>query len=50
MVLREIHFVLTSRIDKNGAQPSACGAAFLDYEWSIPTIHADFLTLASKLV
>lgn len=50
MVLCEMHYRLSSRIYKNGAQRSASGAVFPGYEWSIPNIRADFLTFALKSV
>jgi hypothetical protein len=53
----QIHFrplflcaALTSRIYKNGAQTSACGAAFSGYEWSIPMFRAKIPHFTSKIV
>ena len=50
MVLREMHSALPSRIDKNGAQRSASGAAFSGAFGSIPRIGADFLRGPPKSV
>jgi hypothetical protein len=50
MVLRVMHYVLTSRIYQNGAQTSACGAAFSGYEWSIPIFRAKIPHFTSKIV
>lgn len=50
MVLREMHYALTSRIYKNGAQQSASRAAFSGSEGSIPRFRAEFLGFTSKSV
>ncbi len=39
---------LLTRIYKNDAQQSACGAAFSGDEWSIPMFRANFLCFAPK--
>jgi hypothetical protein len=50
MVLPEMSTVLPSRIYKNGAQPSASGAAFSGDEWSIPRFRAKISHFTSKIV
>src|SRR5437763_9640559 len=45
-----MHAQLVARIYKNGAQTSACGAAFSDNKWSIPMFRADFPASTSKSV
>jgi hypothetical protein len=50
MALCEMHFRLSTRIYKNGAQRSASGADSPMMDWSIPMFRADFLTLASIFV
>jgi hypothetical protein len=49
-VKREMSTVLTSRMYRNGVQPSAPEAAFSGDEWSIPRFRANIPHFTSKSV